>query len=48
MHREVQVRFGEERQGNSSTTPCLLLYYRQRSSEVPRNFVFHEVVCKLN
>ena len=26
MHREVQVRFGEERQGNSSTTPCLLLY----------------------
>jgi hypothetical protein len=26
MHREVHVRFGEERQGNSSTTPCLLLY----------------------
>jgi hypothetical protein len=31
MHREVQVRFGEERQGNSSTTPCLLLYYPPRS-----------------
>jgi hypothetical protein len=26
MRREAHVRFGEERQGNSSTTPCLLLH----------------------
>jgi hypothetical protein len=26
MRWKVHVRFGEERQGNSSTTPCLLLH----------------------
>ena len=26
MRREVHVRFGEEKQGDSSTTPCFLLY----------------------
>jgi hypothetical protein len=33
MRCEAHVRFGEERQGNSSTTPCLLLHLRFAASE---------------